>query len=46
MLLSALLHIFVGLKRTWNQKLSPGLMSGQLNLAITSSTALQSAVSL
>ena len=34
-LLSALLHIFVGLKRTWDQKLSSGLMSGQLNLAIT-----------
>ena len=31
--LSALMHIFVGLKRTWDQKLSSGLMSGQLNLA-------------
>ena len=34
-LLGALLHIFVGLKRTWDQKLSSGLMSGQLDLAIT-----------
>ena len=33
-LLSALLHIFAGLKRTWDQKLSSGLMSGQLSLAI------------
>ena len=32
----ASLHIFVGLKRTWNQKLSSGVWSGQLNLAITS----------
>ena len=34
-LLSALLHIFAGLKRTRDQKLSSGLMSGQLSLAIT-----------
>ena len=34
-LLSASLHISVGLERTWDQKLSLGLMSGQLNLAIT-----------
>ena len=34
-LLSALLHESVGLERTWDLKLSPGLMSGQLNLAIT-----------
>ena len=31
-LLSALLHIFAGLKRTRDQKLSSGLMSGQLSL--------------
>ena len=34
-LLSALFHTFVELKCTWDQKLSSGLMSGQLNLAIT-----------
>ena len=34
-LLSALLHDSVSLERTWDQELSPGLMSGQLNLAIT-----------
>ena len=34
-LLSALLHIFTGLKRTRDQKLSSGLMSGQLSLAVT-----------
>ena len=34
-LLRTLLHDSVGLERTWDQKLSPGLMSGQLNLAIT-----------
>ena len=34
-LLSVFLHFFVGLKRTWDQKLSSGLMSGQLNLAVT-----------
>ena len=34
MLLSASLHIFVGLKRTWDQKLSSGVWSGELNLAI------------
>ena len=33
-LLSALLHIFVGLKRTFDQKLSSVLMSGPLNVAI------------
>ena len=33
-LLSALLHIFVGLKRTTDQKLSSVLMSGPLNVAI------------
>ena len=35
MLLSVQLHTFVGLKRSWDQKLSSGLRSGQLNLAIT-----------
>ena len=39
-LLSESLHISVGLVRTWDQKLSPGLMSGQLNLAITRSMLL------
>ena len=34
-LLSALLHTFVGLKRTWDQKLSSGLTSGHLDVAIT-----------
>ena len=34
MLLSALLHIFVVLKRTIDQKLSSVLMSGPLNVAI------------
>ena len=34
-LLGALLHIFVGLERTWDQKMSQGLMSGPLNLTIT-----------
>jgi succinate dehydrogenase hydrophobic anchor subunit/predicted heme/steroid binding protein len=34
-LLAALLHAFVGLKRTWDMKLSMGLKSGALNLAIT-----------
>ena len=33
MLLSALQHIFAGLKRTRDQKLSSGLKSGQLNLS-------------
>ena len=32
-LLSALQHIFAGLKRTRDQRLSSGLKSGQLNLA-------------
>ena len=34
-LCSALLHDSVGLERTWDQELSPGLMSGQLILAIS-----------
>ena len=34
-LLSALLHTVVGLKRTWDQKLSSGLTSGHLDEAIT-----------
>merc|ERR1712032_1309035 len=34
-LLAALLHVFVGLKRTWDMKLTMGLRSGQLNLAVT-----------
>jgi len=34
-LLSALLHVFVALKRTWDMKLKMGIMSGALNLAIT-----------
>merc|ERR1711957_60507 len=34
-LLGALLHAFVGLKRTWDMKLAMGLKSGALNLAIT-----------
>jgi hypothetical protein len=34
-LLSAMLHVFVALKRTWDMKLKMGVMSGQLNLAIT-----------
>ena len=34
-LLSALLHTGVGLKRTWDQKLSSGLTSGHLDVAIT-----------
>ena len=34
-LLSALQHIFVGLKRCRSKKLSSGLMSCQLSLAIT-----------
>jgi len=39
-LLSALLHVFVGLKRTWDLKLKMGIRSGQLNLAITGVTLL------
>ena len=35
MLLSALQHIFGGLKKIRDQKLSSGLMSCQLSLAIT-----------
>merc|ERR1712107_273237 len=34
-LLSILLHVFVGLKRTWDMKLTMDIKSGQLNLAIT-----------
>merc|ERR1712048_273703 len=34
-LLSALLHVFVAMKRTWDTKLVMGLKSGQLNLAIS-----------
>ena len=30
------MHLFVGLKRTWDRKLSSGwMMSGQLNSALT-----------
>merc|ERR1719387_2980866 len=32
-LLSALLHVFVGVKRTWDMKLTMGVKSGALNLA-------------
>ena len=35
MLLSALSHISVGLKRTWDQKRSTGLMGCQMELAVT-----------
>merc|ERR1712107_369005 len=34
-LLSVLLHVFVGLKRTYDMKLTMGLKSGALNLALT-----------
>jgi hypothetical protein len=34
-LLSILLHVLVGLKRTYDMKLTMGVKSGQLNLAIT-----------
>merc|ERR1712127_662911 len=34
-LLSALLHVFVALKRTWDISLNKGIASGALNLAIT-----------
>merc|ERR1712025_1390960 len=34
-LLSVILHVFVGLKRTYDSKLTMGLKSGFLNLAIT-----------
>merc|ERR1719271_261315 len=34
-LLSALLHVFVAMKRTWDISLNYTVMSGQLNLAIT-----------
>ena len=37
-LLNALFLIFVGLKRTWDQELSSGQMSRQLDLAITGLT--------
>jgi hypothetical protein len=39
-LLSAVLHVFVALKRTWDMKLKMGIRSGQLNLAITGVTLL------
>ena len=39
-LLSASLHISVGLVRTRDQKLCPGVMGGQLNLDITCSMLL------
>ena len=38
MLLSVLQHIFAGLKRTRDQKLSSGFMSGQLSLASLTTT--------
>merc|ERR1712048_663083 len=34
-LLGALLHAYVGLRRTWDGKLAMGLRSGALNLAVT-----------
>jgi hypothetical protein len=34
-MLAILLHVFVGLKRTWDMKLTMGIKSGQLKLAIT-----------
>ena len=34
-LLSTILHVSVGLERTWDQELSPGLTCGQFILAIT-----------
>merc|ERR1712039_183164 len=34
-LLAVLLHVFVGLKRTYDMKLTLGLKSGQLNLAVS-----------
>merc|ERR1712107_605919 len=34
-LLAAVLHVMVGLKRTWDTKLGLGIRSGHLNLAIT-----------
>merc|ERR1711957_1072550 len=34
-LLSAMLHVFVALKRTWDINLSQSITSGKLNLAIT-----------
>jgi len=34
-LLSAVLHVFVALKRTWDLKLKMGFASGQLNLAVS-----------
>merc|ERR1719443_2063195 len=39
-ILSALLHVFVGLKRTWDMKLAMGISSGGLNLAISGLTLL------
>ena len=40
-LLRVLLHILVGLKQTWDQKLSSGLMCSQMNLAMTGSMLLK-----
>merc|ERR1712141_929976 len=34
-MLSAMLHVLAGLKRTWDGKLKMGIRSGQLNLAMT-----------
>merc|ERR1719359_2626216 len=34
-LLSALLHVFVGMKRTWDMKLKMGVRGGHLNLAVS-----------
>jgi hypothetical protein len=39
-LLSALLHVFVALKRTWDFNLKGGICNGKLNLAITGVTLL------
>jgi hypothetical protein len=38
--LSLLLHVFVGLKRTWDMKLNLGISGGQLTLAISGLTLL------
>merc|ERR1719265_2497781 len=39
-LLGIMLHVFVGLKRTWDMKLAMGVRSGALNLAISGVTLL------
>jgi len=39
-LLSVLMHVCVGLKRTWDMKLTMGIKSGQLNLAMSGLTLL------